>query len=85
MHPNTEKAFEVCFEPGWVDDKAQGGTGKNKCKEQLGVLSTGVKLECDKKGGVKKGMWTRLSSRAGVKNLKTDSFNSSGMISVVFT
>ena len=37
------------------------------------VLSTGVKLERDKKGGAKKGMWTRLSSRVGVKNVKTDS------------
>ena len=42
------------------------------------VLSTGVKLKRDKKGGAKKGMWTRLSSRVGVKNVKTDSINSSG-------
>ena len=36
-------------------------------------LSTRVKLERDKKGGAKKGMWTRLSNRVGVKNVKIDS------------
>ena len=38
----------------------------------------GVKLERDKNGGAKKGMWTRLSSKAGVKDVKTASINSSG-------
>ena len=43
----------------------------------MGITATKVKLERVKKGGVKKGRWTRLSNRVGVDNLQTSSFNSS--------
>lgn len=44
----------------------------------MGIHTTRVKLERVKRSGVKKGRWTGLSSRVGVDNLQTSSFNTSG-------
>nr|POE89049.1 hypothetical protein CFP56_60441 [Quercus suber] len=77
LNNDAIQAFEATFKLGWVDsDKAIGDKSKHKGTEQMGIHATGVKLERVKMSGVKKGRWTRLSSRVGVDNLQTSSFNS---------
>ena len=71
---SKEVVSERSFDMGWVAcDVAQGVKGKSKFKSKMGVPSTGVNLECGKKEGSKKGIWTRLNSKANVKDVKTDS------------
>nr|POE66348.1 hypothetical protein CFP56_15070 [Quercus suber] len=61
-----------------TNDKAIEDEDKHKDTERRGILATGVKLERDKRSRVKTGRWTRLSSRVGVDNLETSTFNKTG-------
>lgn len=56
-------------------DKAIKDKDQHRGTEQQGILATEIKLERGKQSGVKKGRWTRLSSRVGVDNLQTNSPN----------
>lgn len=68
LNADMVQTCQANFKSGWVDsDTAQGGKGKHKDTKQMGIHAAGVKLECVKKGGLKKGRWTRLSSKVGVK------------------
>ena len=55
---SKEVVSERSFDMGWVAHdvaQGQGVKGKSKFKSKMGVLSTGVNLECGKKGVLKKG------------------------------
>nr|POE95944.1 hypothetical protein CFP56_47039 [Quercus suber] len=77
---NLIRASDADFTPGRTDDvMVHEGKDQHTDTKQRALPATQVMLERVKKGGLKKGRWTRLSGRVGVDKLQSNNPTSSGI------
>ena len=80
MGANLVRASEADFTTGWVDDvMVHEGNNMHIGTVHMALPTAKVKVEHVKQGGLKKGRWTRLSSRVGIDKLQSTSLISSGI------